>query len=346
VAADVSAVVVAFHHPAPLVAELLGALARQTRTPHEVILVDNAGDAALEEPARDAALKVRVIRPPRNLGYVGACNLAGCEAAGEWLWFVNPDALPAPSALERLLAAADAGTALVGAQILLPGGDRVNAGDNGLHVSGLSWAGRYGEPREDGPPRDVAVASGACLAVRAVDFERLGGYHGGYFLYHDDVDLAWRARLAGRRVRFVPAATAVHDYDFHKGGYKWYWLERNRLWTVLSAYDARTLAALAPVLLFAELGILAFSIREGWWREKLRSWRTLWRERRELRAWRARVQRTRQVSDAELVRWMQGRLDTPLLSAPGLSLAGSAIEGYRRALLALGLLNGGRRAAR
>ena len=338
---------VAFHHPVPVVAELLGALVRQTRATREVILVDNASDAALDDLARAAAVDLRVIRPRENLGYVGACNLAARAAAGEWLWFVNPDARPASSALERLLAAADAQTALVGAQILLPGGEYANAGDNGLHVSGLSWSGRYGEPREDGPPRDVAVVSGACLLVRRTDFERLGGYHEGYFLYHDDVDLAWRARLAGRRVRFVPTATAVHDYAFHKGGYKWYWLERNRLWTLLSAYDARTLVALAPVLLFAEVGILAFAVREGWWREKLRSWATLWAERRELRAWRTRVQGTRQVSDAELLRAMQGRLDTPLLSAPGLALAGSAMETYRRALLALGrLLNGGGRGAR
>ena len=336
---------VAFHHPAPVVAELLGALARQTRTPHEVILVDNAGDAALEEPARDAALKVRVIRPPQNLGYVGACNLAGCEAAGEWLWFVNPDALPAPSALERLLAAADAGTALVGAQILLPGGDVSTRATTDCTFpgspgpAGTGSRGGWSPARRGGRVRRMPGGSrGRLRAPRRLPRRLL--------------PLPRRrrpglARPPGRpRVRFVPAATAVHDYDFHKGGYKWYWLERNRLWTVLSAYDARTLAALAPVLLFAELGILAFSVREGWWREKLRSWQTLWRERRELLAWRARVQRTRQVSDAELLRSMQGRLDTPLLSAPGLSLAGSAIEGYRRALLALGLLNGGRRAAR
>ncbi len=211
-----------------------------------------------------------MLRPGANLGYVGACNLAAAEAAGEWLLFVNPDAVPAPDALERLLAAADERTALAGAQILLPGAAQVNAGDNPLHVSGLSWAGRLHQPPEDGPPRDVAVASGACLLVRAADFARLGGYHEDYFLYHDDVDLAWRARLAGRRVVLVPEATAEHDYAFGKGGYKWFWLERNRLWTVLSNYETRTLVLLAPVLLATELAVLAFAVRSGWWREKLR----------------------------------------------------------------------------
>lgn len=312
-----------------MVSELLAALAAQTVPAHEVVVVDNAGDPVLD------GLDARVLRPGANLGYVGACNLAARETAGEWLLFVNPDAVPAATALERLLSASDERTAIAGAQILLPGGERVNAGDNGLHVSGLSWSGRYGEPREHGPPRDVAVASGACLLVRRADFERLGGYHEGYFLYHDDVDLAWRARLAGRRVLLVPEATAVHDYDFAKGPYKWFWLERNRLWTVLSDYEARTLVLLAPVLALTELAVLAFAVRGGWWREKLRGWGELWRGRHELRAWRTGVQQRRRVPDAELLGAMTGRLDTPLLAAPGVAAAGAALEAYRRALVAL-----------
>ena len=327
-----SVVVVSYRHPAAAVGELLRALAAQTAAPRDVVLVDNAGDPALNELVEVTDVDLRVLRPACNVGYVGACNFAARESTADWLWFVNPDALPAPTALERLLAAADDRTAIAGAQILLPDG-RVNAGDNPLHLSGLSWAGRYGRPREDGPPRDVAVSSGACLLVRRADFEALGGYHDGYFLYQDDVDLAWRARMAGRRVVFVPAATAEHDYDFGKGTYKWFWLERNRLWTILSDYEARTLLLLAPVLLATELAVLAFAVRTGWWREKLRSWRELWRARDELRAWRAQVQQRRRVPDAVLLRDLTGRLDSPLLAAPAVGVAGAAMEAYRRAVV-------------
>jgi GT2 family glycosyltransferase len=329
VSARVSAVVVVYRQPAGVVAALLRALAAQTVAPDEVLVVDNGGDEGLD------GIGARVLRPGENLGYVGACNLAARSAVGEWLLFVNPDSVPAPDVVERLLGAADERTAVVGAQILLPGSEGVNAGDNGLHVSGLSWAGRFGQAREHGPPRDVAVASGACLLVRRADFEALGGYHAGYFLYHDDVDLAWRARLAGRRVLFVPEATVEHDYDFGKGDYKWFWLERNRLWTVLSDYEARTLLVLAPVLLATEVAVLVFAVRTGWWREKLRSWRELWRARHELRAWRAQVQARRRVRDVELLRVMTGRLDSPFLAAPGVGPAGTLMEVYRRVVIAL-----------
>jgi GT2 family glycosyltransferase len=335
VSARVSAVVVAFRHDVSVLDALLRALAAQSPPPCEVLVVDNGGDPALDAAGASSGLSVRVLRPPANLGYVGASNLAASDATGDWLLFVNPDSLPAPDALEHLLAAADPDTALVGAQILLPDRERVNAGDNPLHIAGVSWSGRLMEPLEHGPPRDVAVASGAFLLVRTADFAALGGYHDGYFLYHDDVDLAWRARLAGRQVRYVPDALVVHDYDFEKGTYKWFWLERNRLWTVLSNYEARTLALMAPVLLAMEAAVLVFALRGGWWREKLRSWRALWRERRELRGWRAAVQGRRHVPDAELLRAMTGRLDSPELAATGVGAAGSVMEGYRRAVAVL-----------
>ena len=73
------------------------------------------------------------------------------------------------------------------------------------------------------------------------------------FMYEDDVDLCWRVRLTGWTVMFCPDAVVWHEYEFDKGTMKWYWLERNRLWTVLSNYSAITLVLLAPLLLGTEL---------------------------------------------------------------------------------------------
>ncbi|TML98493.1 MAG: glycosyltransferase family 2 protein [Actinobacteria bacterium] len=311
----------------------VGSLLRQTAPLEEVIVVDNARDERLETGAWDK--RVRVLRPGRNLGYGPACNLAAAATQADWLLFCNPDAKADERCLELLLAAADERTAIVGAQVLLPGARAVNAGDNPLHLSGLSWSGRFGEPREDGPPRDVAVASGAALLVRRAAFEQLGGYHPSCFLYYDDVDLAWRARLAGWRVRFQPAAVVEHDFSFERGAMKWYWLERNRLWSVLANYSARALVLLAPLLLVTELAILGFAVRRRWWREKLRAYAALWRARHQLRQWRAHVQRLRRVADRELLRAATADLDLRLagLRRPGPLPA--VLERYKSAVVAL-----------
>ncbi|HEU4974693.1 MAG TPA: glycosyltransferase family 2 protein [Baekduia sp.] len=319
--AGVSCIVVAYRHEPAELSALIAALGNDVS---EVLVVDNAGDPALERALAGTG-SARILRPGGNLGYAPACDLAAREATGEWLLFLNPDAMPEPGLVPALLEAADDDVAILGAQVLLPDGERVNAGDNPLHVTGLSWAGRYGEPAEDGPPRDVAVCSGAALLVRARDFHELGGYHPDSFMYYDDVDLAWRARLAGRRVRFVPRARVRHDYDFDKGAYKWFWLERNRLWSVLSNYEGRTLALLAPLLLATEAGILVLAVRDGWWREKLRAWGALWREKRQLWMWRREVQARRCVRDGNLLSAFSTAIDTPLVPLPAASLVNRVV---------------------
>ncbi len=274
---------------------------------------------------------MRVLRPDENLGFGGGCNLAARHATQPWLFFLNPDAQAEPDCLERLLdATADADVAVAGAQVLLPDGATTNAGDNPVHLAGLSWAGRYGEPREDAPPRDVACVSGAAMLVRADDLHALGGFNPAFFLYVEDVDLAWRARLAGRRVRFVPAAHVRHDYAFDKGARKWSELEHNRLWAVLSNYRLSTLLLLVPLLVAAEAGIALLAVRDGWWPQKAGAWRRLAAQWRALGRWRRFVQGRRSVSDAEVLAPMTASLSNPLVQAPMLWLVEPVLEGYRR----------------
>ena len=119
--------------------------------------------------------------------------------------------------------------------------------------------GAGGEPLAAAPasPREVAFASGACLAVPRAEWERLGGFPADYFMYYEDVDLSLRVRLRGGRVGIEPAARVDHDYEFGKGELKWRLLERNRWATILRMYPGALLALLAPALLATELALLA-----------------------------------------------------------------------------------------
>jgi GT2 family glycosyltransferase len=332
--APVTAVIVAFGEPESVLRAVHGLLA-QTRPPSQVVVIDNHPDEASAAAVEAAQLPAEVVRPGRNLGYARASDLAAERATQPWILFVNPDAEPAPDCVETLLEATAADVAAVGAQILLPGGEQVNAGDNPLHLTGLSWSGRYLEPREDGPARDVASVSGAGLMIRTATFNGIGGHCPAFFMYHDDVDLCWRARLAGWRVVFVPRARIEHDYVFEKGSRKWFEMEHNRIWTVLANYEARTLALLAPLLLAFELAIAVLALRDGWWPEKRRGWAAVVRERGELRRWRRHVQGLRACPDAVILARMTGRLDTPLVSAPGTGAAGAILDAYRRLLCRL-----------
>ena len=332
---SVTAILVAYNSEPQDLLAAIRSLRAQTVVPKQIICVDQSVDGRFERQLQGAAPELDLLRLEENIGYPSACNLAARLATGEYLLFINPDAEAERSCLEHLLGAI-AGredTAVAGAQVLLPDRHRVNAGDNVLHLSGLSWAGRYGLEVEDGPPRPAALVSGAALMVRRSAFEALGGYTDGFFMYYDDVDLAWRARLAGWEVLFCPGARVVHEYEFLKGNYKWQYLERNRWWCLLAYFELRTLVALAPLLFAVELAIWSRAVSEGWAGAKLDAYRALWADRRALYARRSEIQRTRRIGDRPILERMRAGVDSPFLASRTSRRTEPLLRAYRRVLL-------------
>ena len=66
---------------------------------------------------------------------------------------------------------------------------------------------------------DTPWASGCLMALRSSVFDALGGFEPAFFLHGDDVDLSWRARLGGLRVRHVPEAAVFHDKRLTETGF-------------------------------------------------------------------------------------------------------------------------------
>ena len=112
--------------------------------------------------------------------------------------------------------------------------------------------------------REVGYLSGACFAVRREAFDAVGGFDASYFLYHEDLDLSLRLRLAGGRLGVEPDARVEHDYEFVKGDYKWELMERNRWATLVRTWPGPVLAVVAPALLATELAIWLAAAAGGW----------------------------------------------------------------------------------
>ena len=341
-AVSITAVVVSFADPAAS-AKAIQSLTGQSSAPIEVLVVDNdplgAGAGALA--GGPSVPSMRIVHSGVNLGYTGAVNLAAREASGEWLFLLNPDAVADRDCLKHLVEAVeDVDVGIVGAQVLLPDG-RVNAGENPINIAGISWSGGYGAQREHGPARDTAAVSGAALMVRREAFLNIGGLCPYFFMYVDDTDLAWRMRLAGWRVRYCPEAVVVHEYEFEKGAHKWFYLERNRVWALMSNLRLRTLLLLAPVLFGAEVVVLGRAFSEGWLAEKVRAWISLCAQAPQLVSWRRSVQATRNVSDFSVLSRFSGGIETSLIDSRLPAWINHGMERYRRLVLWLLERSGG-----
>jgi len=284
----------------------------------EVLVVENGRlSAELEAAARDGAFELVV--SGSNLGFGGGCNLGAARARGDVLVFLNPDTVPLPGAVGALARALDEpNVGISTARIrLLDRPELLNSGGNVLHLSGLAWVGGHGRPVETAAePRDVPFPSGAAMAVRRAVYEQLGGFREELFMYHEDVDLGWRAWLRGLRVVMTPEADVLHAYEFARNPTKRYLLERNRLSFLLCDLPGRLLLVLAPVLVAAEVGLTLLAWREGWLRDKARGWASLARHAGALRRRRAETQAQRRVPVRELARLLSAEVDPAVVAVP------------------------------
>jgi len=218
--APVSVILVSYHS-GPVLWRALEALATQPAL-REILLVDNGNPAGVraELDRRAAEGKIRLIRSERNLGFAAACNRAAAAAQGEFLLFLNPDAILKAGDLAGLLNAMAertrpwiAGARLVGADGIERRGGRRGALTPLSALGEALGVGSFNHHRRPLPPGPVELptVSGACLLIPAADFRALGGFDEGYFLHVEDIDLCRRLRERGGKVWFLPQIAVEHE---------------------------------------------------------------------------------------------------------------------------------------
>lgn len=296
-------------------ATTLPAVRAQLRDGDELVLVDNPSPAG--RPVRELPTVDVVLEPAVNLGFAAACQLGARETSAELLLFLNPDARPQPGCLQALrdCAAQRPGWGAWQALVTLPGGELINTAGNPVHFLGFGWAGNHGQPvaAAGGGLREVPSASGAALVVRREAWDASGGFEPGYFMYGEDLDLSLRLRIMGWAIGLVCDARVEHSYEFVKGDYKWFHLERNRWWTLLGVYPTRLLILTAPALLAFELALLGVAWRGGWLRAKLRAQIAAICAPATIRRRRRRLRDARRISPATFAAILTPDLNSPFL---------------------------------
>lgn len=273
----------------------------------EILLIDNASTDGSAEYVEQAFPQVWVIRNSSNQGFGQASNQAARRAAGRYLVFLNPDTKVDPYWLEAMVEALENNpqAGLATSRILLMASpDRINTCGNEMHYTGLTLCRGMGMGRgafdEAG---EVGAISGAAFAVRREVFEEIGGFDERFFLYMEDTDLSWRARLAGYKCFYAPRSIVYHDYTLRFGPQKTFYQERNRYLILLKSLNWPTLIALLPALLLAELVTWGFVLLRERKRlaNKLRAYAWIVAHWSQVMRSRRQVQAVRRVRDRDLI---------------------------------------------
>jgi GT2 family glycosyltransferase len=193
--------------------DCLGSLSGQSYGNREIILVDNGSSDASVRFTREHFPEVKIITLGKNTGFTGG-NAAGLESAqGAYIALVNNDARVDKAWLERLLETMlqDRTIGICAPKLIFENTHRVNSAGHGLTTAGVGFnRGLDGNPLDFNVPEPVFGACGAAVLYRRRMLDEIGFLDENFFLYDEDVDLNFRAQLAGWKCAYVPTAVAYH----------------------------------------------------------------------------------------------------------------------------------------
>lgn len=248
----------------PWLARVCEGLRQQTIRDFEVLIVDNVSQDDSIALALPLLSGIRLVQQSSNLGFAAANNLAAKLAKGTWLAMLNPDAIPEPDWLERLLAAAAAYPeyAFFGSrQRMAERPEYLDGIGDAYHVSGLAWRMGHGADVATAPNEASEIFSPCAAAAfyRRDLFLAVGGFDESYFCYLEDVDLGFRLRLRGYRALYVPDAVVYHAGSASTGrhsDFTIYHSQRNLVWTFFKNMPILLLLAYLP----AHLALNCFAV--------------------------------------------------------------------------------------
>lgn len=209
------------YHSAPFIAQCIRGIAEGAQTtPYEVLLIDNGGGDT-ESVVASQFPEVRIIPSEGNIGFGAGNNRLASHARAPRLLLVNPDAIPQPGAIDRLVAFSKEhpDAAAWGGRSYSPDGTLDHANflalptvrDFVVSIVDSSPMRRGGLPADTSSPGPVDVLNGGFMMVRADVWHELAGFDEGFFLYSEEIDLFQRIRARGHAVLVDPSVAVVHD---------------------------------------------------------------------------------------------------------------------------------------
>lgn len=247
---DVSVVIVDWHQPELTRRAIDSVRSQRVDATIELVVVVNEADDATVAAYRADHPEAVVVAEPTNSGFAGGVTRGIRASSGDVVVLLNNDAVADHGFLDRGLAVLAAGgdvVAAVAATAVLEGAfTRVTGADRGdddlVAGDGTRWrrsgtgqtlvngtgvvVDRAGNGRDrdwlrpiDDAPESAPLFgfSGGAVFLRRGPLEQVGGFDESLFMYYEDLDVAWRLRLAGFDVRYAPDAVVVHRHAASSG---------------------------------------------------------------------------------------------------------------------------------
>tara|TARA_B110000438_G_scaffold109454_1_gene107368 strand:- start:498 stop:1544 length:1047 start_codon:yes stop_codon:yes gene_type:complete len=213
---------------------------------YEVIIVDNCSNDNSHRNCKKKFDEIKLIENSENLGYCEGNNVGIRNASGDYLLILNPDTIIESDLIEKFLdTIKNYGEGLFqGKNVAIDNDNILRSTGNWINLFGFGYARDKGtkESNKFFNVEEINYASGTCLFTSTKTMKKIGLFDSFLFLYHDDLDLGWRASCLNIKSFFVPTIKIRHvsSYNLKWSSKKFFWLERNRKYCLLTHYSQST----------------------------------------------------------------------------------------------------------
>ena len=273
----------------------------------EVLVVDNISTDNSHVVCKKKFEKIHLIENKENLGYCEGNNVGIRNANGEFVVILNPDTIVEPNWLNHLMSAYNEfGEGLYQPKFFSLNEKHVlQSTGNMLHIFGFGFAkdkGKIDDEKMESIEK-INYASGTCLFTSKIVLDKIGLLDPFLFLYHDDLDLGWRAAHIGINSFYVPKSIIYHaeSYSIKWSSKKFYWLERNRKYCLLTHYSKETYAKMRFSLFLVDLCVWLFYLSKGFLVAKIKAELDIFRNRKTIKIRHNQLEKMKIVSDKDLI---------------------------------------------
>ena len=237
----------------------LDSLHNQNYTDLEIIVVDNASSDGSQTYIAETFSAVKLIELDDNLGFTGACNIGMEAATGNFIALLNNDTEVAANWVTEIVHAfgryPEVGM-IASKMLLFDKRDHFHTAGDFFSIDGT--AGNRGAWQKDNGQFDkeelVFAACGGSAAYRKSMLDQIGLLDDDFFFLLEDVDLAWRAQLAGYRALYLPSAVVYHHLSATGGGVTAsYYDGRNGIWLLIKNMPGALLRKYCAMILIRQL---------------------------------------------------------------------------------------------
>lgn len=332
-------------------ARFVDSFKRYTPASVPLIVVDNHSTDGTVEYIQRTIPSAVILRNASNVGFAQGSNQGILEALRRGAWYcmlVNQDIIFSQEWLSPLVDAMEKTPQLGAVQpkiLLYPNTDYINSCGNALHYLGFGYTRGYLKKNREwccNATDSFGYCSGAAVLLNCAALRHVGLFDETFFMYHEDTDLCWRMRSAGWMLSVCPSSVVFHQYEFNRSIKKFYYIERNRLMTLVKNYELKSLLLLAPFHIVWECGMILYSTLSSlhgargfvlW--EKLRGYVYFFHPAhvRELLRARTGVQRIRTVPDRALAHFFTSVIEFQDIDNPVLRYIANPISAWYWALI-------------